>query len=700
MSREKLKQIFIEEATEIIEKMDIDILEFEEDPSNKSLLDEIFRGVHTLKGSANAFNFSRLGEFVHHFEDALDYFRSQEEAPNTAQIDVFLDGVNIIKETLGLEVNEDASIPFGYENCLKNIQNILENIDQAPPAIKEVTPTPLDLAEEFCNENFELKEKKMGEDFLLMCEDTESLFEIVLQFDDDIYLRGFDHFLFFKNLSGLGRILASYWSMGLISDIHEMDVEKNHFKKVEIFFASQSSKDDILEIFDFVEEEEFSILHVSKQEPINEEIQALESVKMAQKDSVDEEPIVRETLLTKGIQNMDTAPKSNVTVPSAQKSFLKIDAGKLDELFDSIGELVIAQNYLAQNEKIKQVKDAEVSKTLENLSKITRLIQNRVMSLRMIPIRDTFAKMKRVARDSSKKVGKEINLVLEGEDTEIDKTMIDALSDPLIHIIRNSIDHGIEPSSEDRLNAGKPEKGTVSLSAYHRGGNIIIQIKDDGRGINKKKVYEKALQRGIITEDEELSDSQIYNLIMQPGFSTADVISDISGRGVGLDVVRTSIEAVRGKVDVDSVSGKGSSFSIVLPLTLAIIDGMIVKSSDKTFIIPTLSIIESFRPSEQSVHSVQKKGEFVQLREDLLPIVRLNRVLELSDDAPKIWESTLVCIENERGKFALLVDDLVGRQQVVIKSLGDYFAKTEGVSGGAVMGNGEVALILNIEELF
>jgi len=384
-----------------------------------------------------------------------------------------------------------------------------------------------------------------------------------------------------------------------------------------------------------------------------------------------------------------------------------------DDLFNYYGDKVRTspqnpdayegENYfseMGENGKIKAIKDAEVTKTIENLSKITKLIQNRVMSLRMIPIRDTFEKMKRVARDSSKKVNKPIRLVLEGEDTEIDKTMVEALSDPLIHIIRNSIDHGIESSPTDRINAGKEEEGVVTLSAYHRGGNIIIEVRDDGRGINKQKVYQKALERNIIKPDEELSDAQIYGLIMQPGFSTADVISDISGRGVGLDVVRNAIEGVRGKVDVVSSEGHGSTFSIVLPLTLAIIDGMIVRCAEKIYIIPTLSITESFRPNEDAVHVAGGKEEFVQLRSDLLPIIRLNRVLELGGAMPNAWESTLVCIENQKGKFALLVDELVGRQQVVIKTLGEFFAKTEGVSGGAVMGNGEVALILNVEELY
>ncbi|WP_333805541.1 chemotaxis protein CheA [Sulfurospirillum sp.] len=674
MSREKLRQIFIEEANEIIEKMDVDILNYEESPSNKALLNEIFRGVHTLKGSANAFNFSHLGEFVHHFEDVLDYFRNSDVIPSSTDVDLFLESVNVIKETLCLEVEEQSELPLEYAPCLAKIQKILLHLNDTQ---EPENNSNNDLSIEFGNDTFFQAPTICPTEALLnKLQANEVLYKIILKLDEDIYLRGFDHFLFFKNLSHEGRILTSCWSIPEHLDEELFDVERNAIKEVSLYVASEKDVDSIADVFAFLDEEEFSIEEL-KAKP-REVLSAVEVPKSEQPEEKEE-------------------PKKSTIV---SKNFLKIDALKLDELFDSIGELVIAQNYLGENTKIKAIQDAEVTKTIENLSKITRLIQNRVMSLRMIPIRDTFDKMKRVVRDSSKKVNKPIHLMLDGEETEIDKTMVEALSDPLVHIIRNAIDHGIEASPEERLKAGKSEEGIVTLKAYHRGGNIIIEVRDDGRGINKAKVYQKALEKGIITKDEELSEAQIYGLIMQPGFSTADVISDISGRGVGLDVVKTAIEAVRGKIDINSEEGRGTTFCIVLPLTLAIIDGMIVRSNEKIFIIPTLCITESFRPQQENVHSAGGKEEFVQLRSDLLPIVRLSRVLELDDNAPSPWESTLVCIENVRGKFALLVDELVGRQQVVIKTLGGFLAKTEGVSGGAVMGNGEIALILNVEELY
>lgn len=686
MSKEKLRQIFIEEANEIIEKMDVDILSYEESPHDKSLLNEIFRGVHTLKGSANAFNFSRLGEFVHHFEDVLDYFRTSDAVPNSQDVDLFLDSVNVIKETLLCEVEEKEGLPSSYASCLESIRQILLHVNTTQAPLEE---TPMaDLAAEFGNETFNAPlAHAPGDDqaFLKELQDGEMLFKITLRLDEDIYLRGFDHFLFFKNLGHLGRILASYWTVPKEVSPEEFNVERNLIQRVTLFFASNKAYESIVDVFAFLDDEEFEVTPISIQEPAPLEEQVLT-----------EAPVNEKEIKMEPKEEVQIAPKSTVIT----KNFLKIDAQKLDELFDSIGELVIAQNYLGENEKIKAMHDAEVAKTIENLSKITRLIQNRVMSLRMIPIRDTFEKMKRVVRDSSKKVNKVIHLNLEGEDTEIDKTMVEALSDPLVHIIRNAIDHGIESSEEERLRNGKSVEGNVLLRACHRGGNIIIEVKDDGRGINKAKVFQKAVSKGLVSVDEELSDSQIYSLIMQPGFSTADVISDISGRGVGLDVVKTAIEAVRGKIDISSEEGKGTTFSIVLPLTLAIIDGMLVRSSEKIFIIPTLCITESFRPKPENVHSISGKGEFVQLRSELLPIIRLNKALELDQTMPNPSETTLVCIENTRGKFTLLVDELVGRQQVVIKTLGEFLSKTEGVSGGAVMGNGEIALILNVEELF
>lgn len=679
MDINKLKEIFIEEANEIIEKLDIDIINFEEDPEDKELLNELFRGVHTLKGSANSFGFSRLGEFVHHFEDVLDYYRNSEENVNTESIDTFLEAVDIIKAVMDVEIDGIDELPKQYDKCLYDIKNILDK-DQGNTKEEVLTTSEveLDLSLEFGNDS-KVDIEKLKEELL----EEESLYKIVLTTDDDIYFRGFDHAKLFKLLSKEGKIIESYWDMSEVPDIDEIKVENSYIKSMDIYFASKCSEECVKEVFEYLDDTEYSVqkLYTSEKKPpkVIEE----KDIKFGRRE-----------------EDKEAAPVQRARRKTDNQSFVKIDTHKLDELFDSIGELVIAQNFLAEDKDIKKIKNENVTKTINVLSKITRLIQNRVMSLRMVPIHDTFEKMKRVVRDASKKVSKEISLVVEGAETEIDKTMIDKLSDPLIHIMRNAIDHGIEDCGEDRESARKCRVGTVTLSAYHKGGNIAIEIKDDGRGINREKVLKKAIERGLANADEELSDSQVFGFIMQAGFSTADVISDISGRGVGLDVVRTSIEKLKGKVEISSEVGKGSTFTILLPLTLAIIDGMLVESENETYIIPTLSVIESFIPQKSIVHSFRDKGEFVDLRGEMIPIVRLNELLETGESRPLIWESTLVCIESEKGKFAILIDDLIGRQQVVIKPLGAALSSIKEISGSAIMGNGEIALILNVEEIF
>lgn len=679
MDINKLRDIFIEEANEIIEKLDVDIINFEEDPSDKELLNELFRGVHTLKGSANSFGFSRLGEFVHHFEDALDFYRNSGQVATSEVIDVFLRAVDLIKEVMFVEIDGIAGLPEGYQECLGAIKALLNADAPHHDAVCESG----DLGEEFelpahATPDLEALERKLLEE--------EGLFCITLTLDEDIYVRGFDPLKFFGLLAKEGTILESYWEMGHTPPVASFNPELFYAKTIRLYLASKASKETIVELFEYLEPHEYTIDMIAKS------------------DKAPPKPISQEEIKF-GRRQEDEAAITPAGQPPARRkndgqSFVKIDTLKLDELFDSIGELVIAQNFLAENEAIMAMKNENITKTINVLSKITKLIQNRVMSLRMVPIQETFEKMKRVARDASKKVNKEISLVIEGGDTEIDKTMIDALSDPLIHLIRNAIDHGIEDDANVRLAKRKNAMGTVTLRAYHRGGSVAIEIIDDGRGINKERVLAKAQERGIVSAEEELSDSQIYALIMQAGFSTAAQISDISGRGVGLDVVRSSIEKLNGKVEISSKENEGSTFTILLPLTLAIIDGMLVRSEKDTYILPTLSVIESFIPKKENVHSFKGQGEFIDLRGQMIPILRLNEILERATTRPHPWEATLVCIESEKGRYALLIDDLIGRQQVVIKPLGPALASIKEFSGSAIMGNGEIALILNTEELF
>lgn len=687
MDINRLKNIFIEEASEIIEKLDIDIVNLEESPDDKDLLNELFRGVHTLKGSANSFGFTRLGKFVHAFEDVLDFYRNSNTPPDSSKIDIFLEAVDMIKDIFESETGEESSLPDGYDHLLEELHGILESKEST-----DTGPIVHDIVSEF-GDSDEQQENDAPEE-------GEKLFMITIKADTDLYIRGQDHNIFLKNLADVSQIKESFWQYKDIPELKELDTAHNYLYNMDIFTASESQS-DVEEVFEFIDEEEWSIADIThKKTEVKKEERPAKEPEPEQKPE-ETKPEKAEKKIHKPEPEPAAAAKGKeVKKEEKRSSFIKIDTAKLDELFDSIGELVVAQNSLAENKIMKSIDDEIMQKTIESLTKITRLVQNRVMSLRMVPIRDTFEKMRRVVRDATRKVNKEVKLHISGEETEIDKTMVDSLSDPLIHILRNSVDHGIEATAKDREENGKEQEGNVHLSAYHKGGTIVIEIKDDGRGIDAQKVYKKALDKGLVAENEELSDQQIYALIMQPGFSTADQISDISGRGVGLDVVRTSIENLRGKIEIDSEPGKGTKFCIYLPLTLAIIDGMLVETGGEVFILPTLSIIESFRPTEEMIHKAEGKGEFVKLREEFLPIIRLNRVLELTDSQKEPWECTLVCSESEKGKFALMVDDLIGRQQVVIKPLGKVLSHLKEISGGAVMGNGEIALILNIEGIY
>ncbi len=376
---------------------------------------------------------------------------------------------------------------------------------------------------------------------------------------------------------------------------------------------------------------------------------------------------------------------------------IKVDVDKLDGLVNAVGELVIMQTMVRANPHITAIADPKLNKDFGQLFRITSELQKTSMSMRMVPIRQTFQKMIRLVRDLSKKTGKQANLVMEGEETEIDRNMVDSIYDPLVHMMRNSVDHGVQmPEERERL--GKPSYGTVSLRAYQKGGYMVIEIEDDGQGLNTEKIKRKALERGLIQESDNLSDHDLNNLVFLPGFSTADQITDVSGRGVGMDVVKKAVEKLRGKVDVMSEPGKGSIFTIRLPLTLAIIDGIIVQVGTERYIIPTIAIRESFRPRREDYKTIKGQGETLLVRGNLIPIIRLYKYFQIEAKCTDPCEAIVVVVESEGKQRAIMVDELLGKQEVVIKNLGGITDIT-GVAGGTILGDGRVGLILDLAGL-
>ncbi len=382
-------------------------------------------------------------------------------------------------------------------------------------------------------------------------------------------------------------------------------------------------------------------------------------------------------------------------VPSGEGSIIKIETSKLDNLVDLVGELVIAQSQVSQDTDLRQITSLKLTRNVAQMARITKELQKTAMSLRMVPIRATFQKMNRVVRDTAAKQGKEINLVLSGEDTEVDRTISEELNDPLMHMIRNSCDHGVE-MPDTREKRGKARCGTVQLMAYHKGGSIVIEVRDDGGGLNKDRILAKAIEKGLISPDANLPDSDIFQLVFAPGFSTADVITDISGRGVGMDVVKKNIEKLRGKIEIESTPGLGAVFYIYLPLTLAIIDGMMIMVGGQKFILPTLSVRESFRPTKEMLSTVHERGEMVNVRGHLLPLVRVADRFGVQSTLEDPFEGIVIVVESGHEVRALLVDDLIGKQEIVIKSLNEQFKSNKMLSGAAILGDGTVGLIIDV----
>ncbi|MFW5781966.1 MAG: chemotaxis protein CheA [Candidatus Muiribacteriaceae bacterium] len=377
---------------------------------------------------------------------------------------------------------------------------------------------------------------------------------------------------------------------------------------------------------------------------------------------------------------------------------IKVDIDKVDFLLDNVGELIVVNNMLFQDENILKIVDKKTQNTLNQLKRVSSRLQNSSMSLRMVPIGATFQKMLRIVRDNSKKLGKQIKLEISGEATEIDRNMVEKLYDPLMHMIRNSCDHGIE-SAEERKASGKPAMGTISLSAYHKGGNIVIEIADDGKGLSKDAILQKALERGIITDGHTLSDSGIYDLIFQPGFSTAQKVSAISGRGVGMDVVKNTISTLGGRVEIVSTQGKGSAFFIKLPLTLAILDGVVIRIGEERFILPAQVVEEGISPSASDCFNMANKGEVVKVREKIHELVRLYEFFGISADTVEPSESIIIIVETEKDRIGLMVDEILGKQEVVIKNLGSFFRQYNFISGSAIMGDGTISLIIDVNKL-
>ncbi len=430
------------------------------------------------------------------------------------------------------------------------------------------------------------------------------------------------------------------------------------------------------------------------------EREEIETVAIDQGERPIGEAIVKsETASVKDVAKALRTQKRMTNNETTLESSVRVRTDRLDRLIETVGELVIAQSMVTQDAAVNSAENHEVLRKVTHVSKIVRELQDLSMSMRMVPLKGTFQKMARIVRDLAHKSGKNVEFVTEGEDTEIDRNMVDSINDPLVHLVRNAVDHGIE-EPKVRETGGKPKSGRVTLSARHSGGNVVVEIEDDGKGLDRARIVEKAISKGLIESEKAMSDNEVFSLIFEPGFSTTEKVTEVSGRGVGLDVVKKGVDALRGRVDVSSEPEKGCTFSVHVPLTLAVTDGMLVKVGAERYIVPTLNIDMSFRPAEEMISTVLGRGEMVLLRGELIPIFRLHRLFDIEGAVEEPTKGLLILTGDSDHRYALLVDELLGQQQVVAKSLGEGIGRIQGVFGGAILGDGCVGLILDPQGLF
>ena len=648
---------FIAESTEHIESIEVNIIELEQNPDDLDVINSVFRPFHTIKGVSGFLNLQEIHSLTHDVENLLDDARNARLQMTPAVIDLVLDAVDLLKRMIAdvkvrLETGETVTVDYGIPAFVERIKAIQQGDEGEAAAVEPA-------AAESKYVGMRLGEILVDQGMV----DQEEL-EQLLQDQED------------KRLRKLGEILVE---QGVISgadleDALRLQAEHEDKKLGEILVDSGKVGSDDLE-------------------------QAMSDQEQMRSEKLGEMLIREKVAEPRAVAGALREQKKAAGEPATMGQTVKVDTIKLDGLVDMVGELVIAQSLVASNDKIRNLKDQKIIRDLSHLARITSELQRTAMSLRMVPIRQTFQKMIRLVRDLARKSGKQVDLTMSGEDTEIDRNMVEAIYDPLVHMVRNSVDHGVEmPDVRDQV--GKPREGRVHLRAFHQGGNVVIEISDDGKGLDKEKILAKGIERGLVSPDDTLSEHAIFNLIFQPGFSTAEKITDVSGRGVGMDVVKKAIEKMRGKIEVNSKLGQGSTITIRLPLTLAIIDGMIVRVGDNRYILPTVAIHESFRPGKGDYHTVKGQGEMIKVRENLLPLVRLDDILGAVGSVTDPSEALVVVVENEGERRCILVDEVLGKQEVVIKSLGERLKYVRSLAGGSILGDGRVGLILDVAGVF
>lgn len=656
--------VFFEESFEGLEVMETGLLNLDLGAADLETVNDIFRAAHSIKGGGGTFGFSHISDFTHVLETLLDEMRSSMRLVTQESVAVLLQSVDCLREMLSATKDgRDYDAPAA-ELVQQQLQAVLVGGDAAPTVVGEALVASTASMVEGWNIEFSPHPS-------MMC-------------------GGNDPLRLIRELAALGALEVTA-NLDALPDLKDLDPEQCHLSW-RLVLSAPVGEAEVMDVFSWVDDEcDLVVTPLASADPDTATPPVIEAVPAAV-----ERRDVSERRNTERRESKSSAKSSRAATTPKDGGSIHVNTDKVDVLINLVGELVITQSMLSQfGEGEDHIDREKLKEGLAQLERHTRELQENVMQIRMLPISFSFNRFPRLVHDLSQKLNKKIELKLSGENTEVDKTVLEKIGDPLVHLVRNSLDHGIETPAA-RVAAGKPETASLQLTAGHKGGNIFIEVIDDGAGLNTERILDKAIEQGIVSEDDSLSEEKIHNLIFQPGFSTASEVSDVSGRGVGMDVVRRNITDVGGNVSVKSQTGKGSTVTIRLPLTLAILDGQLVRVGNDRFIVPLVSIIESVQIDPQSVEGIAGRTELYKLRNEYIPIIRLRDVCGLDTGGTNLPDGLLVVVETEGKWVGLFVDDLLGQQQVVIKSLETNFKQLPGIAGATILGDGKVALILDI----
>ncbi|WP_275788807.1 chemotaxis protein CheA [Pararhizobium gei] len=729
MDMNEIKEIFFQECEEQLAELESGLLRLNDGDRDPETVNAVFRAVHSIKGGAGAFGLDDLVSFAHVFETTLDCVRSNKLEPTQDVLKVMLKSADVLADLTNVARDGGSVDQARSAQLIRELDALAKGeappqaaaVVAAPKPVAAATPAPVANDQGFMPVAFSFDDFG-GEDEPLM---EIPVYEITFKPKSELYSKGNEAALLLRDLSRLGE-MSIHCNMDDLPPLDQMDPETAYFSwKVSI--KTDKGEDAIRSVFEFAEWDcELDISSVDSGEdsgpagdelpmqPVPFDLSALDDELEVPLGVVEEEEqiaaaetasnVVQLSAATargadKGAAAAVAAAQNNAQqAASAAAQTIRVDLDRVDRLINLVGELVINQAMLSQSVIENDSNGvSSINMGLEELQQLTREIQDSVMAIRAQPVKPVFQRMARTVREIADITGKSVRLVTEGENTEVDKTVIDKLAEPLTHMIRNAVDHGLE-MPEKRLAAGKSAEGTVKLTAKHRSGRIVIELSDDGAGINREKVRQKAIDNDLIAADANLSDEEIDNLIFHAGFSTADKVSDLSGRGVGMDVVKRSIQALGGRINISSRPGHGSVFTMSLPLTLAVLDGMVVTVAGQTLVVPLTAIVETLQPDAAAVHSFGATQRLISIRNSFCPLVDVGRILNFRATQANPVEGVALLVESEGGgQRALMVDAIQGQRQVVIKSLEANYTHVPGIAAATILGDGRVALILDVD---